>query len=272
MDNELIKVVSLPVIEERLRTLEPKIKAEVDAALSLVCTEETIQTVKAKRAGLNKLSDDLERQRRYVKTSIMAPYNAFEAVYKECVTDALNAADSALKGKINAVELEQKRRCEEGLRDYFAELCAVHHVEWLTYEQADIKVDMASAKAKTPTKLRKQLAQFVARVEDDVNAIFGMENAEEIFVEYKKHLSPGIAVMTVQSRHREIAQEKTASEYRRETIQREAESVKRVEALTAPVVVQEEEPTFECIFTVHATKPQLRAIKEFLEKENIQYE
>lgn len=115
MSNELIKVVSLPVIEERLRTLEPEIKAIVDDATSLVCTEETIQAVKAKRAELNKLAADLENQRKYVKSAIMAPYNAFEAVYKECAIDVLKAADVALKGKIDAVEAEQKQRCEEGL-------------------------------------------------------------------------------------------------------------------------------------------------------------
>lgn len=274
---ELIQVVQLPVIQERLRSMKEAIDREVSEACSLACTEETIQAVKNKRAELRKLLDGLEGQRKAVKSAVMGPYNAFETVYKECVADALKSADIALKGKIDEVESEQKRRCEDGLQKYFAELCAVHHLDWLTYERAGIKVDMASAKAKTPGRLRKQLAEFVVRVNDGVNLISSMDNADEIMVEFRECLDASKAIGIVLERHRRI-EEEAASKSERETAKaKENEGVQRVlevqkSYLQPPTVVAPEEPLLKCTFTVRATKAQLKRIKEFLEKEGIQYE
>ena len=106
--NELIKVVQLPVIEEQLRSMKEAVDKRVEEALSLVCTEETIQTVKSARAELNKEFQALEEQRKEVKKAVLGPYERFEAVYKECVSDAFKTADAALKGKVEATEREIK--------------------------------------------------------------------------------------------------------------------------------------------------------------------
>ena len=184
--NDLIQVIQLPVIEERLRSLKETVDKQVTDALALVCTEETVQTVKAVRSDLNKQFQALEEQRKEVKRAVLGPYEQFEAVYKECVSDGFKRADAVLKVKISDVEAEMKRRCEEGLREYFSELCTAEHVEWLTYDRAGVTVDMASAKAKTPKKLREQLAGFVANVSRGVEMISSMDDAEEIMVEFKR--------------------------------------------------------------------------------------
>lgn len=165
-----------------------------------------------------------------------------------------------------------KRRCEDGLRNYFDELCAVHHLDWLTYERAGIKVDMASAKAKAPKKLREQLKAFVDDVAENVRHIAVLEDAEEIMVEFQRSLDAGGAICTVQERRRRIEEEKAAQAARRAAQEQEAEMVRRVEALAPPVTVEAPEPVFKCTFTVRAAKPQLRKLKEFLNMEGIQYE
>lgn len=273
VSTDLIHVVQLPIIEQRLRELKDKVNRRTAEALALVCTEDKVQAVKAERAKLNQEFSILEDQRKAVKAAILKPYDEFEAVYKECVSDAFKAADAALKGKIDSVESELKRRCEEGLRAYFDELCAVHHLDWLSYERAGVTVDMASAKAKTPSKLRRQLSEFVARINDSVNAIADMENADEIMVEFQRTLDAAGAICTVSERHRRIEAQKAAQEARRAEQEREDEMVRRVEALAPPVVKEETpEQIFKCTFTVRATKPQLRKLKEFLKMEGIQYE
>lgn len=281
MSVELIRVTQLPIIEERLRSMKDQVDQRVEAALSLVCTEETIQAVKAERAALNKEFAALEEQRKAVKAAVMGPYETFEAVYRECVSDAFRRADAALKGKINDTESEMRRRCEEGLREYFAELCAVHHLDWLEYERAGIKVDMASAKAKTPKRLREQLAQFVAGVSESVDRINLLDDAEEIMVEYMRTLDAADAICTVHDRHRRIEEERAAREAR--------DFIKAAEDMAAeifaqayaepPVVVSaavEKSPDDiipEMSFTVYnAPRRVLRQIKEILEMEGIRYE
>lgn len=272
--NDLIQVIQLPVIEERLRSLKETVDKQVTDALALVCTEETVQTVKAVRSDLNKQFQALEEQRKEVKRAVLGPYEQFEAVYKECVSDGFKRADAALKVKISDVEAEMKRRCEEGLREYFSELCTAEHVEWLTYDRAGVTVDMASAKAKTPKKLREHLAGFVSNVSRGVEMISSMDDAEEIMVEFKRTLDAAQAISTVQERHRRIEAEKEAQASRDAAQAREAEAVAKVDAAAPPVVQPpvEAEQVYKCTFTVHATKPQLRRLKEFLNQEGIRYE
>lgn len=278
MSEELIRVVSLPVIEEHLRSMKAVVDKQVNDALALVCTEDTVLTVKGVRSDLNKQFQALEEQRKAVKKAVLGPYEQFEAVYKECVSEGFKRADAALKGKIDDVESEMKKRCEDSLREYFAELCAAEHVEWLTYDRAGIKVDMASAKAKTPKKLREQLVNFVAEVAKGVNLIADMEDAEEIMVEFKKTLDAAQAITTVKDRHRRTEEEKAFQESRQEIRQRESEAAAKVEAVAPPVVRSpaeaqiEDKKIYKCTFTVRATKPQLRKLKDFLNQEGIWYE
>lgn len=273
--NDLIVVKQLPVIEEQLLTLKSAWEQRAADAESMICNEGTIQAVKKFRAEMRNEFEAVESLRKEVKKAVMGPYEKFEAVYKDCVTTAFKQADSACACKISEVESEQKRRCEEGLRDYFAELCAVHHLDWLKYEQAGIRVDMASAKAKTPSKLRKQLFDFVADVEKGVRQISGIDGDEiiidEIMVEYQKTLDAAGSIFTVQERHHRIEEERAAQEFRKAAVDREEEAVRRVEALAPPVQV-EPPKTVKCVFTVRTTMEKLKKLKAFLEMEGIEYE
>jgi hypothetical protein len=272
--NELIRVAQLPVIEERLRAMKETVDKRVGEALALVCNEETVQAVKAVRADLNKEFQVLEEQRKAAKKAVIGPYEQFEAVYKECVSDAFRAADAALKGKVDATEREIKQRCEDGLREYFAELCAAERIDFIRFEQSGVKVDMASAKQKTPKKLREQMADFVSGVARSVELISGMDYAEEIMVEFKRTLDAPGSISVVQERHRRIEAEKEAQALWEAQRAREAEAVAKVEAAAPPAVEPpvEAEKVYRCSFSVIATKAQLKKLKDFMIQEGIRYE
>lgn len=283
MVNELIKVVSLPQIEERVHALKSEVDRRVSESISLVCTEETVQSVKERRTGNRKLTAYIKEQLRQAEEALLAPFNFIKEYCKKELIAPLEALDEQQKKAILEVEYGViKARCEERLRDYFAELCAVHHVEWLRYEQAGIKVDMASAKAKTPTKLRNQLLEFVVRVSNDVTTIAGMEDAVELLVEYKACLDFAEAFGIVQDRTRRKEAEQIAVEQRQEVLKQEAEAVRRVEVLATPTVIEEaaEKKTIIVSLVMHPTKEQyesqikpiIKQLKEICEKEGISYE
>lgn len=278
--NELIRVVQLPVIEERLRAMKEQVDARVRDALSLACTDETLSAVKTARADLRKEFDALEEQRKAVKKSVLGPYEQFEAVYRECVSDTYNMADRELKGKISAVEDGIKSDCEAELKAYFAELTAAEHVEWLTWDRMGLKIDLTSARQKSHTKLRDKVAEFVCGVAQSVETISNMEDAEEIMAEFRQCLSIGKAFAVVQERHQRIETERRAAEERKAVMDAQRAAVERVEAVAPPSVVA---PPIEvsapvsgeilcCSFTVHATREQLKKLKEFLNQEGIRYE
>lgn len=274
--NELIKVTQLPIIEERLLAAKEFVDKTVADAMALVCNEETVQTVKATRADLNRQFGELEEQRKAVKAAVLDPYNRFEAIYRECVSDAFKRADADLKQKINDVEGAMKRQCEAGLREYFTELCMAHHIDFLDFERTGVKVSMADAKSKTqpPKKLREQLAQFVAKVEQDVALIAGMEDADEIMVAYKVSLNAAESIGFVQERHRRIEAEKAARAAREEAQTREAEAVKKVEAFAPPATVApvEAPKVVTVAFRVTDTIDRLKLLKQFLVSNGYKFE
>lgn len=292
---ELISLIQEPIIEEHLRTLKDEIETMVADAVALVCTEETIQSVKATRSALNKRFEELEDKRKAIKAAVLDKYNSFEAVYKECVTTPFKRADLDLKKKVSDVEVEMKRRCENALREYFLELCEAHHIDFVPYERLGITISMADAKAKTqpPKKLREQVTQFITGVARSVETISEMENADEIMQEYKRILDAASAIGTVLERHRRIEEEKAAREARAVAKAQEAEAVRKVEAFAPPTVVQtpveapteapsfapptpvqaaQDERIYKCKFTAFATKAQLKRLKEFMNTEGIRYE
>lgn len=274
---ELIRLVQIPVIEEQLRAVKDQVDARVGTATSLVCTEETLQAVKATRAELNKEFAELEARRKDVKSAVLAPYERFEAVYKECVSDAFKRADANLKAKIDDTEAGMKTRCEGAIREYFDELCAAHHIDFVPFERTGVKVSLADAKAKTqpPKKLREHLVQFCAGIAQDVEMISSLDDAEEIMAEYKQTLDAVLAVGTVQDRHRRIEEERAAREKREEVQAREAEAVRQVEAFappTAATAAQAGPKMARVTFTVTDTIDRLKALKQFLVVNGYQYE
>lgn len=58
--NEIIKITQLPVIEERLRSMQEQVEKRTSEAMSMVCTEDTVQAVKKLRAELNSEFWELE--------------------------------------------------------------------------------------------------------------------------------------------------------------------------------------------------------------------
>lgn len=268
----LIQVVQLPEITEQLCKLKETFEQYALDAEAMVCTTDTIQEIKCFRSDMRKAFEAVEEQRKAAKRCIMEPYEHLEAVYKECVTIPFRRADDACSRKAAYVENDIKSRCESGLRDYFDELCAVHHLDWLTYERAGIRVDMASAKAKTPKKLREQLMSFVAGVAESVDRINTLEDASEIMVEYQQSLDAADAICTVKERHRRMEEQKKFQEERTVIRAQEAEAVRRVEALAPPAQAVPAEPIVRCTFSVRATKPQLKKLKEFMNVEGIRYE
>lgn len=278
----------IPVIEEHLLALKNQVQEKVEAAQALVCTEETVQTVKKTRAELNHEFADLEAQRKALKKAILGPYEEFERVYKECVSGPFNQADLDLRQKVSQVENEQKAECAKKLHSYFTELCQAKGVEFLTFDQANITIDMASAKAKTPKKLMEQIERFVTNVSDGMAVISGMNNAEEIIVEFKKSWNAAEAVKIVADRHERMNRERAAlaaqaaeKAAREADLERVRESAKKYPSqvpvpIQTPVEESVESPRDEKIlraqFTVMGTRSQLLKLRDFMKQEGIKFE
>lgn len=275
----LIEIKQLPVIAERLREVKDSVELALKEATGLACTEETVKDVKTRRAELNKQFAELEEARKSVKKAILKPYEDFEAVYRDCISEPFKAADAALREKVTAVEGELKRQCMESLRAYFGEVCAVNGVDFLTLEKAmeigHIKIGMSDARAKAPKALQDSVALVACTVANHIDQIKAMEDSAEIMAEYKQRFDVGASVAAVQERKRRIEAERKAAEQRAQFQAAQAEAARKVEAVMPPAAVQSPEP--EKVFPVvrltlkNITKTQVKRLRAYLEQEGIEY-
>lgn len=244
--DSLIVVQQLPIIKEQLHSIKAQAQESVKEALSLACTEETLKVVKERRAALNRDRKNLDARRMAVKKQIMQPFEDFDEVYKECVTDVYDPADEALKEKIVAVENGLKTDKEKKVKDYFAEMVKASGVEWIAYEDVGVAVTLtASLKS-----LKAKVKEYVEKVAADVACINGMENAPEIMAEYKLCGSLAVAINSVSQRKDRIAREEAERKQRLEAQLRAQEAEKAVldvaeEELSAPQVMGTEPPVMD---------------------------
>lgn len=274
MDDKLIIIRQLPVIEQRLKELKESNEEKVKAALNMACTEETVKAIKGVRTALNQDFTALEEQRKEVKKKVFEPYEQFEVVYKDCVTDVYRSADATLKSRIDEVENGIKAEKEREVREYFEEYRTSVGLDFPRYEGAQIQVNLSTSLK----KLKAQAKEFLDRVAGDLALMVTQEHKEEVLVEYRKSLNASSAILTVKTRHEEMEAEQRRLEQRRQQEQVRQEAVQAVEeaveawappeeALPPEEETQEEvstEPKYTLSFQVRGTMRELAALKKFL--------
>ena len=285
---QVIELQQLPIIVERLHSVKADIEQRTADALSLVCTEQTYKSVKDARAQLTKEFKEYEAQRIAVKDKILEPYTEFEKVYRECITVPFQTADAELKRKITDVTSGIVAQKTDAVQEYYNELVAATGIDWmddLTYRP---KVNMSDS----VTALKKQAKAFVDGIVSDA-----MESSAEVMVEYRKNLDLPTAIKVVDNRHKALEEQRRLEEERRvRQAEREAaaEKVRAAAAAAAqtqpepaqeisvdpempvqpdaePVSQPKPEPILMTRFYAKGTKAQLIGLKNYLEKEGIEY-
>lgn len=279
MSNEIIVVKQLPVIEQQLAQIKEQVVERVSAAMQLVCTEATVKEIKKARAELNAEYKAWEDKRKEVKTAVMSPYEQFESVYKDCISDAYKAADKDLKQKIDEVEQQLKTQKAAEVKGYFEEYLASKNIDFVSYGQAGINVTL-SASLKS---LKEQAKDFIDRIESDLKLIETFTDLkEEILVEYKKSLNVSEAITGVKARAKAVQEEQARQAAEAEKRAAEAQRVEAIKAAIPEAPAAVEAPTEQtaapapekkyCIrFTVKGTKEQLIALKKFLNEGEYEY-
>ena len=275
-NQDLIVIEQLPVIKEQLKRVAEEIDGKVEQAKNLICTEENKQIIKTIRADMRKEFEEFENQRKTVKERILAPYMQFEEVYKECISEKYKIADKELKNKIDNIENEQKKRLEDGAREYFEEYKKSNNIDFIMFEKMNLKITLSD----NPTKLKKQIASYIDNVVDDLKLIETQECKEEILIEYKQTLNVSKAIQDVANRHKLLEEEKKKREELREKINKqmseEADKAlglkKQEEILEKPTVEEKQVEILTLRFTVKATRTKLQELKNFLKQGGYDYE
>lgn len=280
MSNEIIVVKQLPVIEQQLAQIKQQVAERVETVTSLVVTEDTVKAVKKARTELNAEFKAWEEKRKEVKQAVMSPYEKFEDVYNDCISNSYKTADKLLKQRIDEVENELKAKKAAEVQSYFEEYLASKGIDFVTYAQAGLNVTL-SASLKS---LKEQAAAFIDRIVSDLALIETFTDLKaEILVEYKKSLNVSDAITGVKARAKAVQEEQARQEAEAEKRAAEAQRVEAIKAAIPEAPAAVEAPTEQtaapapeqkfCIrFTVKGTKEQLIALKKFLNEGEYEYE
>lgn len=293
MNNDLIVVRQLPIIEDQLRQIKASVEERVNQALALACTEETRATVKAERAALNKEYAELETRRKEVKATILAPYEAFEALYKECAGDIYKNADAQLKARITEVEDGLRQQKADEVIAYFNEYRESIGIasDMVNFAMAGIRITMSESKK----SLKAKAKDFLDRIAGDLAVIDVQEHKDEILVEYKRTLNVSQAITTVDQRlkaveaERQRREELAAREAAKVAVQEKVEQIAMEETVaeppeetpvSTPVVIEPSEvqsaetapKQYSTAFRVTGTLDELKALKKFLTEGGYTYE
>ena len=308
MNEELITLKQPPIIiYEQIKAVGQQIEAKI-AELNLdnrLVTDETLKSAKNTRTMLRKELDDFETQRKYIKEQVNAPYEAFEKAYKEHIKVHYDKADSTLKAKIDEVQnrlLDDKRG---RIKDYFKEFCDAQGIDFLIFERLPLNITLSAS----DKSLKEQVTGFVSEASKSLQLIESLNEPDEfkaeILTDYKQTLDVTRAIQGAQYRKQQreaelqrieaqrlaAEQARLAAEARaREAAPLQAPAQVTYEAQPAPPVqpaapiqpepvqeatqaVQEDENEIvQSTFTVIGTRAQLRALRDFLDNNNIQYQ
>ena len=302
MNEQLITLKQAPIIiYEKIKAVGQQIEAKI-AELNLdnqLVTDETLKSAKKTRAMLSKELAIFEEQRKYIKEQVNVPYKAFEEAYKEHIKVHYDKADSTLKAKIDEVQnrlLDDKRG---RIKDYFTELCQQQDIDFLIFERLPLNITLSDS----DKKFKNEVANFVSEVSKSIQLIESFnepnEFKAEILTDYKQTLDVTRAIQNTQYRKQQCEAELARIEAQRvaaEQARLAAEARARETApLQAPAqVINEAQPAaplqpepvqeatqavqedynevVQATFTVIGTRAQLRALRAFLDNNNIQYQ
>ena len=193
-----ILLVQKPVIKHSLVEIGKSVTDRITElnVENLVATDDTIQSLKSLRADLNKELDEYEGQRKDIKNAIASPYNDFELVYKDEVSNKYKSAIDILKNKIGEFEDKVKKEKKDKIQSYFAELCLDAEIDFVKFSDTGININLSTSEK----KYKEDCQAFVRKVQDDLALIKTTEFEAEIMTEYKKTLNASKAITEVNSR------------------------------------------------------------------------
>lgn len=248
-----------PIIIENLDNIKQNLQLLMMDISELPRNDESLKYVKQIRANLTKELERMEVQRKAAKKKALEPYEKAEAKYKEYISNPYKEADAQLKNWVDSYQNELKAYCIGILQEYFEELCQAYDIDFVSFEQMGITVDMAMARQAEPKKAMEKIYNRLKSVRDDMDVILKLDDAAEIMAEYRRTVDLSVAMTTVTLRR----QEKNAMENYISVQKQQLEQKEENKAMlyAAAPEISEAEERFTVTFRATGSIASLKAMK-----------
>lgn len=268
--NEIVKIEQMPKVFSQLEMIGKYIDEQIKDIDILNCNEENKNEVKKRRTEINNILKELDDRRKFIKNKILEPYETFNEKYEQECKNKLISASEILKTKIDTIEEQQKKEKEDELREFVKQHINANNLDdIIKFEDIGLNITL-SASIKS---LKEQALEFIKKVSDDLECISSDENRDEILYEYQHNgFNYQQAVLTTRKRIEEISKLKEQQEDKLEQEQQEEKVVEKVEEITAPKEIIEDDEVITVSFKVTGTKDKIKQIKNLIIELGVEYE
>jgi hypothetical protein len=261
------------VITEALKPYADEVVNFINDLLNLEVNEETYKQIDKYNAEVTKMFEALENKRKETKRKALEPYEKFEAIYKNLVTEPYKEAKTKLKNKLDEVKNTLQSEKQQELEAYVTELLQAYNLDWLTIERLPIKINRSGSL----TKAKNEMKILLDKVKQEQASI----TDNEVMVEYKRSLNLAQALQVVTERKKLLEQEKEIAEKvaqaKKEAEQKSKENAEKAKTVTPTpkqfaTPVEASEQLYEVTFKVCNTKEQFVKLREFMIANGMEYE
>ena len=264
--------------------LKAAIAEKVKDYKTIAYTEDSLADMKKDRAGLNKLKNAFEDERKRVKKICMEPYEKFEQQVRE-ITVLIDEPIKLIDSQVKEIDERRKVAKKEEIKVLFAS------IGFQTFVSLDMIWDEKWLNATvTPSKIEEQMKSRMYQIGSDVLTINNLpEFSFEAMEVYKSTLDVNRAIQEGQrlagiqkrkleaeriKKEQEIRKEKETAE-QEEAVTQSTTSVPTYEAAQETVEevleTQKEEPVLQLDFRVWGTKEQLMALRNYMKENHLKF-
>lgn len=280
MKLEIISPVeALPVVKFNKEEIMKEISNRMQYYSNIEVTEETMKESKTDLANLRKFRDSFEEKRKELKKKFLKPYEDFEKEYKEII-ELIDRPLNLINAQLQKLEFEQKETKKKGIKLYY-EKEAKDIVELVPFER--IFKDKWLNKTCTTKSIKDEIAEFVKSFKCGYETIKNLNQKYEKQIIDKFIQTFDLTVALAEGKRLEEQEEKidvveqSYGTYRKQ----EQERKNKVEHLNKLYGFQKEENTsttqpqepkkYVVTLQFTATCEQLKALKQFLIEQNIEF-
>lgn len=294
----IARVKNVGEIESNMKEVKTYVEELNEYYKDIEFSEEELNSAIEEKEKVNKFKDQVSKYRKNIVAEYNKPIKVFEETAKETEKLLKDAYDN-INWQVQAYRDKKKKAIEEEMRAYFEECKQSFKIFFLEFKDINLNITLSASKK----SLKKQIKDFIDRINIDLATIALQENKEELLVEYKLNgYKLNEAIKTVSKRAKAIEIEKKALAEKQAEVEKqkqnettnETESTecgtentecgtestecgtgsteKRTEdILQAPEEMQKEEVLI-LKFTVRSTRTKLKELKRFLDNGGYDYE
>lgn len=275
MELEIISPVeALPVVKFNKEEIMKEISNRMQYYSNIEVTEETMKESKTDLANLRKFRDSFEEKRKELKKKFLAPYEAFEKEYKEII-DLIDRPLNLINAQLQKLEFEQKETKKKNIKSYY-EKEAKNIVELVPFEK--IFKDKWLNKTCTTKSIKDEIAEFVKSFK------CGYETIKNLNQKYEKQIIDKFIqtfdLTVALAEGKRLEQQEKNKNILEQTYTQQKKDEAKVEHLNKLYGFQKKEDCpdqeqkpkkFVVTLQFTATCEQLKALKQFLIEQNIEF-